>query len=449
MSTDSRRAALELLEAVRTEDAYANVVWPRMLDRWSLSGRDAAFATDLAYGTLRMRGLYDAVIDACSTRSTGEIDPQLLDILRLGTHQILGMRVPDHAAVDSSCGLARVQGFTDTGRVGFVNAVLRKVARHDIEQWQRICTEQLSEDAALAVATSHPEWIVRAVREAWAGHRQQPATEDELAAVLAADNIPAKPTIALRGQFDDSDLEGTAPARWIPRARVLDTVIPNRSELLRDARAIVQDEGSQLAVQALLAAAVDPPESAWLDMCAGPGGKAALLADAAQREQVGLLAVELHAHRADLVRSAVGAHVPIEIEVADATARPWGNRFFDRILLDAPCTGLGALRRRPEARWRRRPSDVRELTGLQHALLDTAVDSLRRGGVLAYVTCSPHLAETRGVIDDALMTREDIIEEDAMALLPAVPDVGPGPHVQLWPHLHGTDAMFIAILRRR
>jgi len=266
--------------------------------------------------------------------------------------------------------------------------------------------------------------------------------------VLAADNIPAKPTIALRGEVVDTDLEGTSPARWIPTARVLETVIPNRSELLRDARAIVQDEGSQLAVQALLAAAVDPPESAWLDMCAGPGGKAALLADAARREGVGLLAVELHPHRADLVRSSVGTQVPIEIEVADATSRPWGNRFFDRILLDAPCTGLGALRRRPEARWRRQATDVRELTGLQHSLLDTAVASLRRGGVLAYVTCSPHLAETRGVIDDALMTREDIVEEDARALLPTVQDLGPGPHVQLWPHLHGTDAMFIAILRR-
>lgn len=448
MSTDSRRAALELLEAVRTEDAYANVVWPRTLDRWSLSGRDAAFATDLAYGTLRMRGLYDAVIAACSTRPTGEIDPQLLDILRLGTHQILSMRVPDHAAVDSSCGLARALGITDTGRVGFINAVLRKVAQHDLEQWQRICTEHLTGDAAVAVATSHPEWIVRAVREAWSGHREQPVSEDELVTVLAADNIPAKPTIALRGEVVDADLEGTSQARWLPSARVLDTVIPNRSELLRDSRAIVQDEGSQLAVQALLAAAVDPPESAWLDMCAGPGGKAALLADAARREGVGLLAVELHPHRADLVRSSVGTQVPIEIEVADATTRPWGNRFFDRILLDAPCTGLGALRRRPEARWRRQPSDVRELTGLQHALLDTAVASLRRGGVLAYVTCTPHLGETREVIDDALMTREDIVEEDARALLPTLQDLGPGPHVQLWPHLHGTDAMFIAILRR-
>lgn len=471
MSTDSRRAALDLLETVRAEDAYANLVWPRILERWSLEGRDAAFATDLAYGTLRMRGFYDAVIDACSTRAVADTDPLLLDICRLGTHQILSMRVPDHAAVDSSCALARAVGITDAGRVGYVNAVLRKVAGRDLQQWQDTCTESLTGDAALAITTSHPEWVVQAIRDAWSAHTvhseqleriKHPPGEDDLAQVLAADNVPAKPTIALRrsapeptdadhADLEGTYLEGTLPARWLPTARTLDSVVPSASEALRDGRAIVQDEGSQLAVQALLAAPVDPPESAWLDMCAGPGGKAALLADAAARDRVGLLAVELHPHRAELVRSTIGSTVPapIEIEVADATTRPWGNRFFDRILLDAPCTGLGALRRRPEARWRRSPADVRELGELQRALLDTGLASLRRGGVLAYVTCSPHIAETRGVIDDALMIHEDIVEEDARALLPDVPDTGPGPHVQLWPHLHGTDAMFIALLRRQ
>jgi len=439
---------LDLLEAVRTEDAYANLIWPRILERWSLEGRDAAFATDLAYGTLRMRGFYDAVIDACSTRAVADTDPLLLDICRLGTHQILSMRVPDHAAVDSSCALARAMGITDAGRVGYVNAVLRKVAGHDLQQWQDICTESLTGDAALAITTSHPEWVVAAIRSALGAHLAREATDAELTAALAADNLPARVTLAMRTQQEP---DGTEPGRWLASARTLSAGIPAQSALVRDGAAIVQDEGSQLAVRALLAAPVDPPESAWLDMCAGPGGKAALLADAAARDRVGLLAVELHPHRAELVRSTVGSLTPspIEIEVADATTRPWGNRFFDRILLDAPCTGLGALRRRPEARWRRSPADVRELGGLQHALLDTGLASLRRGGVLAYVTCSPHVAETRGVIDDALMTHEDIVEEDVRALLPDVPDLGPGPHAQLWPHLHGTDAMFIALLRRQ
>jgi 16S rRNA (cytosine967-C5)-methyltransferase len=182
-------------------------------------------------------------------------------------------------------------------------------------------------------------------------------------------------------------------------------------------------------------------------MCAGPGGKAALLADAANAAHVDLLAVELHEHRAGLVARTV-APVDIEIEVADATTRPWGNRFFDRILLDAPCTGLGALRRRPEARWRRQVADLPQLTALQRRLLNVGLGSLRRGGVLAYVTCSPHVAETRDAVDGALIAHEEIVELDARELLPGIPDLGPGPHVQLWPHLHGTDAMFIALLRR-
>lgn len=453
MSTDSREAALDLLQSVGNDDAYANIVWPGILQRRELTGRDAAFATDLAYGTLRMQGLYDAIIDACSSRPISEVDPLMLDIMRLGTHQLVSMRVPDHAAVDSTCALARARGIDDRGRVGFINAVLRKIAAHDLHHWQTTCAEQSSADAALAISTSHPEWIVREVRSALSAHLGRAVADNDVREALDANNVPARPTLALRGSTHDlqdvGDVgEGLQPGQWSPRARKVEASVAARSELVRDGRAIVQDEGSQLAVQCLLAAAVDPPESAWLDMCAGPGGKTALLADAAQEAGVGLLAVELHAHRAELVRSTVGVRVPIEIEVADATTRPWGNRFFDRVLVDAPCSGIGALRRRPEARWRRQPSDIQALTPVQHALLDIGLSSLRRGGVLAYVTCSPHVQETRAVVDDVLMSREDIVEEDARQLMTDVPDLGPGPHAQLWPHLHGTDAMFIALLRR-
>jgi len=444
----ARQAALELLEAVRVDDVYANVAWPGILERRGLSGRDAAFATDLAYGTLRWRGLYDAVIEQCSARAITEIDPMILDILRMGTHQLLSMRVPDHAAVDSSCGLARVRGITDAGRVGFINAVLRKVTRHDLPHWQAVCSEEMASDLSLATSTSHPEWIVGALREALSNHYSRSVSYEELRTALDADNVPTKPTLALRVAPEQGALVGTSAGRWSPTARVLDTAVPAHSALVRGGQAIVQDEGSQLAVHALLAAPVDPPESAWLDMCAGPGGKAALLADAADQAGVGLLAVELHPHRAALVRQTVGHRVPIEIEVADATQRPWGNRFFDRVLVDAPCTGLGALRRRPDARWRRRKQDLQALSPLQRDLLEVGLSSLRRGGVLAYVTCSPHVAETRDVVDDALLRREDIVELDAREFVPDIPDTGPGPHIQLWPHIHGTDAMFIAILRR-
>lgn len=453
----ARQAALDLLEAVRIDDAYANVVWPSIIARWEIEGRDAAFATDLAYGTLRWRGLYDCIITECADRKLDQIDSLIAQILRLGAHQLLRMRVPAHAAVDSSCELARARGIEDSGRVGFINAVLRKVARHDFAQWQERCAQTSDPrraDARIAVTTSHPEWIVAAIRTALTAHLGRPASDAELTEALEANNAPARVTLALRGdptrqQDSDSEfsIEGTDAGRWLPTARTLPSGVPGQSAAVREGRAIVQDEGSQLAVRALLAASVDPPESAWLDMCAGPGGKAALLADAAATSNVELLAVEIHEHRAGLVERTV-APAAITIEVGDATTRPWGNRFFDRILLDAPCTGLGALRRRPEARWRRSDSDLAALTSLQRRLLDIGLASLRRGGVLAYVTCSPHVAETRDALDGALMAHEEIVELDARELLPDIPDLGPGPHVQLWPHLHGTDAMFIALLRR-
>lgn len=451
MIDQARLAAYELLAAVRSDDAYANIVWPGILARHDLSGRDAAFATDLGYGTLRWQGFYDAVASECSSRPWQEVDPDIVDVIRLGIHQLLSMRVPDHAAVDSSCELARSLGYADRGRIGFVNGVLRAVSKRTAEDWQAVVEASRSGDAALAAVTSHPQWIVSAIRQALAVHAGTDVSDEYVRDVLLADNVPTRPTIALRrGALSEelSEQPGVRAGRWSPIAGIIDSGIPGRIPAVREGRAIVQDEGSQLVVQALLAVPVAPPESAWLDMCAGPGGKAVLLADAAAKEQVSFTAVELHEHRAELIKALMGAESAAEIITADATTRPWGSRFFDRILLDAPCTGLGALRRRPEARWRRRPSDVPELTSLQRRLLDIGLSSLRSGGVLAYVTCSPHIAETVDVVEEVLLHRDDIEVLDAREYLPQVPDLGPGPHVQLWPNIHGTDAMHLALLRR-
>lgn len=447
MIDSPRKAAFDLLVAVREDDAYANLRWPKILEAYDLHGRDAAFATDLAYGTLRQQGTYDAIVDNISTRPLADIDPAIVDVLRLGCHQILSMRVPDHAAVDSSCELARAIGYEDAGRIGFINGVLRKVAAKDRETW---LTDIASgeDDASVATATSHPEWIVSAIRESLSVGRE--VSPQELRRALEADNTPARPTLAVRSTASEPDkrAECLSPGRWSPLALSVDSGIPGDLPIVREGKAIVQDEGSQLVVQALLAVPVDPPESAWLDMCAGPGGKAALLADAAAAAGVQLQAVELHEHRAQLVRSLVG-RVDVDVTVGDALSRPWGSRFFDRILLDAPCTGIGALRRRPEARWRRQAGDVRELTATQRGLLDTGLSSLRSGGVLGYVTCSPHVAETVDVVEEVLLHRDDTEIIDARPYFPGVEELGGGPHVQLWPHIHGTDAMHLTLLRRR
>ena len=152
-------------------------------------------------------------------------------------------------------------------------------------------------------------------------------------------------------------------------------------------------------------------------------------------------------HRAELVAKALAGEPDVEVLAADGTQPPWGPGSFDRVLLDAPCTGLGALRRRPEVRWRRTPDDVPPLVELQTALLDSALRSVRVGGVVAYVTCSPHPAETVAVVD-AAAARDDVEVLPVAPLVPEVPDVARGDYGQLWPHRHGTDAMFMALLRR-
>ena len=458
MIDPARRAALELLIAVRRDDAYANLLWPRLLERFDLNGRDAAFATDLAYGTLRWQGFYDEVASRCSSRPWSEVDPDIADVIRLGIHQLLSMRVPDHAAVDSSCELARSVDITDAGRIGFINGVLRSVSKKDRAEWESdVLLETSSKgangDAAVAAITSHPRWITEALHESLSLHQGTDITTDALREALLANNQPSRPMLAFLNDrpettnHDDAGI-GLTAGRWSARAASVDSGQPGDIRAVREGRAIVQDEGSQLVVQALLDAPVDPPESVWLDMCAGPGGKAAVMAAQAKARGIEFLAVELHQHRADLIASLLPADSRANVVVADARDRPWGGLFFDRVLLDAPCTGLGALRRRPEARWRRSPKDVPELTALQRQLLDIGLSSLRSGGVLGYVTCSPVLAETVDVVEEVLLRHDDVEVVDARAYLPQVPDLGLGPHVQLWPHLHGTDAMHLTLMRR-
>ncbi len=441
----ARQAAFEGLRKISDDDAYANLALPRVLRERRLSGRDAALATELVYGVSRGRGTYDAIIDACTSRAVSELDPPVLDALRLGTHQLLGMRVPAHAAVSTAVSLVRAHA--NEGAARLANAVLRKVAQHDMDGWTKRLVPADAEPAQqIAFRHAHPAWIVRALLDSTGGDIAM--TE----ACLVANNEPAEVHVVARpgrATVDELVAAGARRATWSPHGAVVESGDPGRIPAVRDGRAGVQDEGSQLVTLALAGVPVDPPDERWLDMCAGPGGKAALLAGLANVRGARLLAVEKHEHRARLVeqtlRGDLGEH---EVLVADATKPPWPDEDFDRVLLDAPCTGLGALRRRPEARWRRTPSDVSELRTLQVALLRSATRAVRPGGVIAYATCSPHVAETSSVVDDVLGERDDIERIDARPYVPGVGELGDGPDVQLWPHIHGTDAMYLALLRR-
>jgi 16S rRNA (cytosine967-C5)-methyltransferase len=459
--TPAREVALAVLRAVTDRDAYANLLLPAMLAERGLHGRDAALATELTYGTLRGRGSYDAVLASCSSRALADIDPPLLDVLRLGTHQLLATRIGPHAAVATSVALARqVAG---GGAAGFANAVLRRVATRDLDSWIATVAPDRAADPVgyLAVKTSHPGWIVAAVSESLG---EEPVTGLPLteAALDANGTRPGVTLCAVPGLAAAADLvaRGSHAARWSPFGAYLDGGDPAGIPEVRQGRAAVQDEASQLAALALARADVGPAgpgqgapdgDRRWLDLCAGPGGKARLLAGLAAGRGARLLAADVREHRARLVRAAT-APVGAAVVVADGTRPAWRPASFDRVIADVPCSGLGALRRRPDARWRKTPADVVALGELQRSLLRTAINAARPGGVVAYVTCSPHVAETRAVVGQVTVARDDVLVLDAPALLGEVPDLAcPAPggrYAQFWPHLHGTDAIFLALLRK-
>jgi 16S rRNA (cytosine967-C5)-methyltransferase len=452
----ARRAAYDVLRAVADRDAYANLLLPALLAERGLTGRDAAFATELTYGTLRGRGTYDAVLAACSDRD--EIDPPVRAVLRLGVHQLLATRVGRHAAVATSVDLAKdVCGPRPSG---FVNAVLRRVATRDLDGWVQIVAPDRARDPSgyLAVRYSYPRWIVDAFRDALG-----PDATAEIEDALAAGNARPEVVLALSPAGPSgSGAAGSLPdgerTRWSPYGFRL--AGGNPAPLVASGLAAVQDEASQLAALALTRTGVPGRDELWLDLCAGPGGKARLLGGLAAARGARLVASDLHPHRARRVLDALrlADDENYGVVAADGRQAPWPPATFDRVLADVPCSGLGSLRRRPEARWRKTPGDLEELASLQRELLGTALDSVRPGGVVAYVTCSPHLEETRDVVTAVAQARDDVTILDAPAVLPEVPGLrsahsraGSGPDsrfAQFWPHRHGTDAIFLALLRR-
>lgn len=440
----ARMAALDALRAVRERDAYANLVLPAALRRRSVRGRDAALATELTYGTCRASGLLDAIIAECSNRDLSDVDPFVLDALRLGVYQLIRTRIPAHAAVASTVDLVRAESGSRTA--SFANAVLRRASEHDEATWVDKLAPQRAQDPVghLALRYAHPRWIAQAFADALG------STGQELERALAADDArPAVHLLARPGEISADELSaitGGDPAPYSPYGVHLDAGAgdPGELEPVREGFASVQDEGSQLAALALTRAELDGSDSRWLDLCAGPGGKANLLGALITLDGGTLDAVDQSEHRAELVRNAT-ERLSVRVHVADGRA-PGLEPGYDRVLVDAPCTGLGALRRRPEARWRRQPSDLADLAKIQRELLRSAIALTRPGGIVAYVVCSPHLSETEGVIAD-VVRRTGVSVLDSRPYFPDVPELGEGPSVQLWPHRHGTDAMFCALLR--
>jgi 16S rRNA (cytosine967-C5)-methyltransferase len=447
VTASPRQVARDVVLDVARDDAYANLLLPKRIREAHLSAADAGFATELAYGTLRWQGQHDALIADAAGRPIDQIDPETLATLRIGSHQLAHMRVPSHAAVHETVALLRHH----RGRAGFANAVLRRLSEVPADERLARIAADLPADERLALETGHPTWVLRALRRTL----EREGAADELPALLAADNDPpAVQLVALPGlaRPDELALEETAS----PIGRVAPSGDPARLPQVADGSWRVQDAGSQLAALALTRARPVAAGERWLDVCAGPGGKAALMAAEAASGGALLEANEVAPHRAKLVRQALRAVAQRFPDAASRVVTGDGRRYgegdtaqaFDRILLDAPCTGLGALRRRPEARWRKEPSDVPALATLQAELLAASARALKPGGLLAYVTCSPHLAETRAIVDRAAALGLEPVDTRAVVadLSPGIALGETGAAVQLWPHRNGTDAMFIQLL---
>lgn len=432
----SRFVAYQLISQVNREGAYANIRLPALLADSSMDERDRSFTTELSYGTLRMQGKHDFAIKAKIDRPFETLDAAVVDLLRLGLHQIFEMRVPDHAAVDATVELARA--VAGEGKASYINAILRSILRDPPD---------FSTVSDLSVLYSHPEWIVSALKE-------QVKTAERLEALLLAHNTPVAPHLvawpgkSTREELLDEGGEAITGNAYAVRA----SKMPGSYTAVHERRAGVQDLGSQLISEIFFNTHQSSEYLNWLDMCAGPGGKAAMLYNLLHdfRIKDNFTANEPTPHRAELVSHVVPPANVISFRGEDL---PSEGVMYDRIIIDAPCSGLGALRRRPESRWRREPSDLKELVSIQRDLLDAGVKMLNPQGLIAFVTCSPHRSETGAQVADFLFRHKDFT---LTSLEPFIPESARNMEflqadgtIQMWSDLHGTDSMFMALFSRK
>ena len=431
----SRLLAFDLLTEVTRNEGYSNLLLPQALNASKLEERDRALVTELLYGTIRMQGKHDWVLSQISDRPWSEVDPGIVDICRLGVHQIHEMRIPDHAAVAATVEVARKR--VGESKASFVNALLRSVTRKSIEEWFAPLLTISDPVERFSIQYSHPEWIVSAYFDLLKDWR-------EVESALAINNEAALPTlVAWPGYSTQQDLIdiGGDPTEFSPFGAHWKGN-PGALDLIKERKIGVQDEGSQLVAEVFAKAAAG---TQWLDLCAGPGGKAALLSSIARTRGVTFTANEFSAPRAELVKQVVHGD---RVLVSDGREINALGEKFDAILIDAPCTGLGALRRRPEVRWRRTLQDLRALTQLQRELIDSAIEALNPGGVLGYATCSPHLAETSIQVADIKRKHTELNQIDVDPFLPEkLEGANRDGAMSLWTHKHGTDAMYLALFQ--
>jgi 16S rRNA (cytosine967-C5)-methyltransferase len=428
--------ALAVVRRVFEENAYADRALHGEAERLRLDPRDRALATRLAYGAVQRRATLDHVIEALAGRPTTKLEPAVLAALRLGVLQLAYMdRIPAHAAVAESVELAKRESRRGAG---LVNAVLRRAARE-----ARPLVDALPDrtPAEAALRHSHPAWIA----ELWF----DALGPGDARALMAADNEPAE--AALRAntlRLDAAELArrlpvATHPADRLPEGLLLDDPFDAFSSPLWEQGLFMPQSRAAMAVARVL----DPhPQDEVLDLCAAPGGKTTHIA-ALMRDAGRVVAVERHPGRAEALRrtaARMGA-TSVEVRTADAT-EPQGT--FDRVLVDPPCSDLGTLASRPDARWRKDPAAVERMAAQQADILDAAAASVRPGGVLVYSTCTISPAENEHRIADFLGHHDDFALDDPPSDVPVWDHPTVPRMMQTLPHRDGTEGFFIARLRR-
>jgi 16S rRNA (cytosine967-C5)-methyltransferase len=439
----ARRCAYHVMRRVTAEGAYADRAFVSEAERYELAPRDRAFAQQLVYGTLQRQATLDYVLTALSARPVDDIDPPLRDALRLGVYQLVYLAsVPDHAAVEQTVELAKLER---GGGHRYANAVMRRAAR----EAQGLVAELTADSPSdAAVLHSHPEWLTRMWWDALG--------PEEAVKLLARDNqtpesaVRANELIITRDELRDvlHDMDVTAlPVPELPEGLVLETPFDVHRSLLFEAGALMPQSRASM----LVARVLDPqPGEAVLDLCAAPGAKTTHLA-ALMRGRGKLVAVERNAARCDALSAncrRMGANF-IDVHCEDA-ANFIGEHEggYDRVLLDPPCSGLGTLQARPDARWRKDGGQIRELTRLQEDLLESAARHVRAGGSLVYSTCTISPSENEERIHSFLARHPDFEADDVAAELPDFRHPRTPRFLQLLPHVHGTDGFFIARIRR-
>jgi 16S rRNA (cytosine967-C5)-methyltransferase len=433
-----RLLAYDIISEVNRRQGYSNLLLPQALNSSTFDERDKAFTTEIVYGTLRMQGLYDYIFSQIADRPWGSVDSDVVDVARMGAHQIFTMRTPTHAAVSSTVDVARKVLGESKG--SFVNALMRKASSRELDEWLQPLNKISDDVERLAIQYSHPEWIVSAYFDLL---KDISLVEAE----LKSNNTPALPTlVSWPGSSTQSDLValGALATEYSPYGARMSGA-PSALELIRHRKAGVQDEGSQLVAH-IFAEATQSAQTT-LDLCAGPGGKAALLAHISEVSNRDFVANEVSEARSKLVKNVIGKFGVITGDGRDIAQH---GRTFDAVLADVPCTGIGALRRRPEVRWRRTIKDLAPLLQLQGELADAAISVLNSGGIFGYATCSPHFAETTGQVRSILKRHPDMELIDIAPYMPSqLSEASREGALSLWGHRHNTDSMFLALLRKK